>query len=103
MLPPLPWRLVAVGTGVIAVVIVAVLAPEIAVLVAMLVTKVTMKLAVLPTRQPIGMGLVMFITDGIVIVVVFITQLLMLASMLPIPLIPPILVLGHCRNCETKG
>jgi hypothetical protein len=65
--------------------VVAMLAPEVAMLVAVLVAKVAMKLAVLATRQPVGVSLVMFVVDGIVTVMVFVAQLLMLIAMLPSP------------------
>lgn len=83
--------------------VVAMLAPEFAMLVAVLVAKITMKPTVIPTRQPVGVRLGMFVVDGIMAVMVFVAQLLVLIAMLPVPLIPPILSLGHCGNRETDG
>jgi uracil phosphoribosyltransferase len=83
-------------------VVIAMLVPEIAMLVAVLVAKVTMNLAVLPTRQPIGVCLGVLIAEGIVIVVMLVAQLLMLRGLLPVALIPPILIVGHRRNANAK-
>lgn len=69
----------------------------------MLVAKVAMQLAVLPTRKPIRMGLVVLFPEGIVIVVVFVADLLMLGGMLPVPLILRITVVCECGNGETEG
>ena len=83
--------------------VVAMLSQEFAMLVAVLVAKVTMKPTVIPTRQPVGVRLGMFVVDGIMAVMVFVAQLLVLIAMLPVPLIPPILILGHCGHRETEG
>jgi hypothetical protein len=83
--------------------VVAMLAPELAVFVAVLMAKVTVKPAVIPTRQPVGVRLVVLLVDGIVAVMVFVAQLLVLITMLPVPLIPPILILGHRGHRETEG
>lgn len=48
--------------------VVAMLAPEVAMLVAVLVAKVTMKTTVIPTRQSVGVRLGMFVVDGIMTV-----------------------------------
>jgi len=79
--------------------VVAMLAPEFA----MLVAKVTMKPTVIPTGQPVGVRFGMFVVDGIMAVMVFVAQLLVLIAMLPVPLIPPILILGYCGDRETEG
>ena len=82
--------------------IIAVLAPKIAVLVAVLVAKVTMNLPVFPARQSIGVRVGMFIVESIVIVMMVVAQLLVLRGVSPVALIPPILIVGHRRNGNAK-